>query len=299
MRRTFQDAAAKNAAARDRLDREVGALPVWDLSALYAGMDAPAVRADLDAAETEAIAFENTHKGRLDGLARGKSAGIDLADALVATTRALDDLLGRIASFAGLRPCRQHDRPRHRQILRRRSGEDHQRSPPHLLFFTLELNRIDDGRDRSVAMAGSRASATTGPGSRTSARTSRSSSRTASSSSSTRRAVTGVVRPGTGCSTRPFATTALRGRRARSLPLEPTLNLLQDSRRRPGAAQAAEALAARPSRTTCALFTLITNTLAKDKEISDRWRELRGRRGFAPSGQPGRAARSSMRWSRP
>jgi hypothetical protein len=55
------------------------------------------------------------------------------------------------------------------------------------------------------------------------------------------------------------------------LPLEPTLNLMQDPMRtvrRKGA----EALAARPSSQTCALFTLITNTLAKDKEISDRWR---------------------------
>ena len=30
----------------------------------------------------------------------------------------------------------------------------------------------------------------------------------------------------------------------------------------------------RRSARTCALFTLITNTLAKDKEISDRWRKF-------------------------
>src|SRR5690606_24793010 len=55
-----------------------------------------------------------------------------------------------------------------------------------------------------------------------------------------------------------------------SLPLEPALNLLQDpdpERRR----KAAEALAA-TFRANLPLFALITNTLAKDKEISDRWR---------------------------
>src|SRR5690606_32320076 len=54
------------------------------------------------------------------------------------------------------------------------------------------------------------------------------------------------------------------------LPLEPTLNLLQD----PDAARrrvAGQALAA-TFRANLPLFSLITNTLAKDKEISDRWR---------------------------
>ena len=54
------------------------------------------------------------------------------------------------------------------------------------------------------------------------------------------------------------------------LPLEPTLNLLlnpDEGRRR----AAAEALA-NVFKSNLRLFTLITNTLAKDKEISDRWR---------------------------
>src|SRR5436305_1999072 len=54
------------------------------------------------------------------------------------------------------------------------------------------------------------------------------------------------------------------------LTLEPTLNLLQDkdeTKRKAGA----EALA-KTFGENLRLFTLITNTLAKDKEISDRWR---------------------------
>jgi oligoendopeptidase F len=56
----------------------------------------------------------------------------------------------------------------------------------------------------------------------------------------------------------------------KSLAIEPTLNLMQDAspQRRKAAAQAL----ARTFRANLRLFTLITNTLAKDKEISDRWR---------------------------
>ena len=54
------------------------------------------------------------------------------------------------------------------------------------------------------------------------------------------------------------------------LTLEPTLNLMQDPDETKRKA-AAEALAATFSE-NIRLFTLVTNTLAKDKEISDRWR---------------------------
>jgi oligoendopeptidase F len=56
----------------------------------------------------------------------------------------------------------------------------------------------------------------------------------------------------------------------KSLAIEPTLNLMQD---RSGAKRktAAQALA-HTFKENIAQFTLITNTLAKDKEIADRWR---------------------------
>jgi oligoendopeptidase F len=56
----------------------------------------------------------------------------------------------------------------------------------------------------------------------------------------------------------------------KEMPIEPTLNLLQDpdgGRRRAASAGLAETF-----RANIRLFTHITNTLAKDKEISDRWR---------------------------
>ena len=56
----------------------------------------------------------------------------------------------------------------------------------------------------------------------------------------------------------------------KSLPLEQTLNIMQDADPKKRKA-AAEALA-KTFKENLRLFTLVTNTLAKDKEISDRWR---------------------------
>ncbi|HEX3440472.1 MAG TPA: M3 family metallopeptidase [Pseudolabrys sp.] len=56
------------------------------------------------------------------------------------------------------------------------------------------------------------------------------------------------------------------------MAIEPTLNFLQDPR--PGnRKQAADALA-KTFQANVRLFALVTNTLAKDKEISDRWRSF-------------------------
>ena len=56
----------------------------------------------------------------------------------------------------------------------------------------------------------------------------------------------------------------------KTLAIEPTLNLLQDvdGKKRKAAAEAL----AKTFKENLRPFTLITNTLAKDKEISDRWR---------------------------
>jgi hypothetical protein len=63
------------------------------------------------------------------------------------------------------------------------------------------------------------------------------------------------------------------------LPIEPTLNLLQDRTRR--SARRRSRRWRRRFNANERLFTHITNTLAKDKEISDRWR---GFKDIADSG---------------
>jgi oligoendopeptidase F len=269
MRRTFQDAASKSAAARDRLDRELGALPEWDLSALYAGIDAPTVRTDLDAAEAEAIAFEAAYKGRLDALARGSAAGADLAEALVRYEK-LEDLLGRLASFAGLVYAGETTDPARAKFY----GDIQEKITAissHLLFFTLELNRIDDGlidQAMSQPAAGEPRLAHYRPWLEDIRKDKPFQLEDRVEQLFHEKSVTGRS-----AWNRLFDET-IAGLRfeidGEKLPLEPTLNLLQDTAEEKRRA-ASEALAA-TFRDNLRTFALITNTLAKDKEISDRWR---------------------------
>ena len=264
MRRTFQAAHAKGAGERAKTTDALGTLPQWDLSALYPAMDAPAVRRDLDKAEREAIAFEAAFKGRLAAIAADAGADGELAGAVV-RYEALEDLLGRLASFAGLVYAGDTTDP-----IRSKFYGDIQEKitaiSSHLLFFTLELNRIEDA-DIERAMSGARL---------------------------------GHYRPwledlrrdkpfqledrieqlfheknmtGRAAWNRLFDETIANLRftvDGESLTLEPTLNLLQDpaEERRKAASDALAATFKDNLRT----FTLITNTLAKDKEIVDRWR---------------------------
>ncbi len=239
---------------------ELGALPEWDLSQLYPGMDSEAFRTDLAWAEGECRTFAEAYRGRLDDLAR--SGG--LAEA-VKRYEAIEDRLGRLMSYAGLVYSGDTTDP----VRAKFYGDTQERltaASSDLLFFTLELNRIEDGV-LETAMADP---------------------------------ALGHYRPwledirkdkpfqledrieqlfheksvtGRGAWNRLFDETlaSLRFKvRGEELTLEPTLNKLQD---RDGEVrrEAADALAD-VFRSNLRVFTLITNTLAKDKEISDRWR---------------------------
>jgi oligoendopeptidase F len=79
---------------------ELGELPSWRLTDLYLSPSSEEFRSDLAKAETDAIAFEAKWKGKLkEAAGRTGDQGIGAA---VKEFEALDDLMGRIASFAGL-----------------------------------------------------------------------------------------------------------------------------------------------------------------------------------------------------
>src|SRR5262249_19203320 len=90
---------AKKPAAKPR----VGAapLPEWNLADLYSGLDDPRIARDLDRADAEAQAFEAAFRGKLAALADSAHAGQRLAEA-VKRYEALDDLIGKVISYAGL-----------------------------------------------------------------------------------------------------------------------------------------------------------------------------------------------------
>ena len=88
------------AAASGQGAAELGDLPEWNLADLYPGMEAPELKRDIAKAAADATAFENRWKGTLAAEAGRGGAG-KLGEALAAY-EALEELIGRIVSYAGL-----------------------------------------------------------------------------------------------------------------------------------------------------------------------------------------------------
>ena len=118
-------------------DPELGVLPVWDLTDLYAGNDSPELNADLDRVAKDAAAFADRYKGKLAGLS-GKALG-----AAIAEFEAIDEIMGRVMSYAQLVYAGNVSDPaigRFYQTMQERVND----ISAHTLFFALELNEIDD-----------------------------------------------------------------------------------------------------------------------------------------------------------
>ena len=243
---------------------KLGALPEWNLGDLYDAPESPGLKKDLEQAEQAAGAMHERYAGKLAELLDGGNGGAALAEA-VRAYESLNDVLGRIVSYAGLLYSADTADPRHQKFY----GDIQEKITAissKLLFFPLELNRLDDAA-LEKAMTGTEL---------------------------------GHFRPwledlrkekpyqledrlerlfhekavtAHGAWDRLFneTMTALRFNvDGQELSLEPTLNLLldPDEKKRKHAAMALGKVFKENER----LFTLITNTLAKDKEISDRWR---------------------------
>jgi len=251
-------------AAKPKPQANLDALPEWNLADLYANLEAPEIQQDLERADAESRRFETDFKGRLAELAGAADGGGRLAEA-VRRYEVIEDLMGRLYSYAGLVYATDTTDPVNAKFY----GDVQERitaASLHLLFFALELNRIDDAvLDRAM----------TDP-------------------------ALGHYRPwledvrkekpyqledrieqlfheksvtGYSAWNRLFDETIATLRfdvDGQSLAIEPTLNFLQDANGKKRKA-AADALA-KTFKANLRLFSLITNTLAKDKDISDRWR---------------------------
>ena len=112
-------------------------LPTWDLADLYPAPDSPELAADLDRAEAEAAAFSHTQAGKLGGL-----SGRALA-AAIAEYQRIEEILGRVMSYAQLLFSGDSTDPaigRFYQSMTERVTA----ISSHLIFFSLELNRLDE-----------------------------------------------------------------------------------------------------------------------------------------------------------
>src|SRR3954453_10119987 len=133
---------SRSAPARAARAARAEKLPEWNLADLYSGIDAPEVARDLDRMDAECNAFEQDYKGRLAEQTAKEDGGGWLA-AAVKRYEAIDDLAGRLGSYAGLVHAGDSVDPKISKFY----GDVSERltaASVHLLFFALELNRIDD-----------------------------------------------------------------------------------------------------------------------------------------------------------
>jgi oligoendopeptidase F len=123
-------------------------VPAWDLSDLYPSPESDAVAGDFRAAEAAATSFATKYAGRLATL-----SGAELAAAISEYER-IDETLGRLMSYAQLLFSGDSTDAavgRFYQIVNERVTA----ISSHLIFFALELNRIDDAvLDEKFADAG-------------------------------------------------------------------------------------------------------------------------------------------------
>jgi oligoendopeptidase F len=243
---------------------ELGSLPEWDLSHLYPGMESEAFKADLARAAEECKAIAAAYRGKLADLASGEGAAQALGQA-VRRYEAVEDLLGRLMSYAGLVYSGDTTDPTRAKFY----GDTQERltaASTDLLFFGLELNRIDDAvLDRATTQA---PLARYRPWLEDLRKDKRFQLDDRIEQLFHEKSVTGRS-----AWNRLFDETIASLRftvRGEELPIEPTLNKLQDPDETVRK-DASDALA-RTFKANLRTFTLITNTLAKDKEISDRWR---------------------------
>ncbi len=117
-------------------------LPRWRLDDLYEGLDSPAFAQDLKRAAHECREFAACYRGALAGLLAQPDAPQKLHDA-IARYEAIDDLITKIMSFAGLSYAENTVDP----VRAKFYGDAQDKitaASTDLLFFQLELNRLDD-----------------------------------------------------------------------------------------------------------------------------------------------------------
>src|SRR5712691_9444552 len=239
----------------------LGALPEWDLADLYPGRDSPELARELAALAADATAFQARYQGRLAQL-----SGAELG-AAVAEYERLQEMSGRIMSYAELLRSgniADAEIARFFQTMHERTNA----ISAELLFFALELNRLDDAAlDAKLADP---ALAHYRPWLRDVR-----AMRPYQLSDELEKLLLEKSVVGRAAWTRLFDETIAELRfpfRGQDLTEPEAMHLLSDSDgavRHEAALSIGEVLG-RHGR----LFALITNTLAKEKEIEDRWRRF-------------------------
>ncbi len=247
--------------ARARVRKPESALPEWDLEDLYSGPDAPELEGDLAWAAAQSKAFAGRYRGRLadlDGTALGEA---------IAAYEGIAERLGKATSYAQLVFAANVGDPeagRFHQTVQERATD----ISTETLFFTLELNRLDDavlGRQLESPATGRYA-----PWIRDLR-----AFRPHQLSDEVEQLLHEKSVTGRAAWVRLFEETVADLRfpvDGKALTLADVLNALTDHDRAVRR-KSAKALG-RVLSGNLRLFSLITNMLAKDKEIEDQWRKF-------------------------
>ena len=242
----------------------LGALPEWDLTDLYTAPDAPEVARDMGWLESECAAFADDYEGKL--------ADLDAAGLLACVRRyeRIDTVAGRIMSFAGLRYYQNTVDAERAKFMADCQDRITAFTTP-LVFFSLEFNRLDDAHLEALLAANADLARYRPVFDRMRAM------RPHQLSDELERYLHDLSTVGSAAWNRLFDETMagltfdIAGEEEPK-NLESTLDLLTDPARprREAAARALAEVFARDIK----LFARVHNTLAKEKEINDRWRKM-------------------------
>jgi oligoendopeptidase F len=241
-----------------------GDLPEWDLTDLYPAPDAPEFARDLAWLMQATADFAATYEGKLAGL--GAAALLTCVSAY----EAIDVTAGRIMSYAGLRYYQNTMDSDRAKFMADAQDKVTEATTP-LVFFSLEFNRLDEAHLAGLLAANADLARYKPVFDRMRAM------RPYQLSDELEKFLHDQSTVGSAAWNRLFDETmaglmfTVAGE-AEELNLEATLNLLTDTdrARRESAARALAAVFDKHIK----LFARVHNTLAKEKEIEDRWRKM-------------------------
>ncbi|MBB5722757.1 oligoendopeptidase F [Loktanella ponticola] len=246
-----------------------GDLPEWDLTDLYPSPDGPEISKDMDWLDTACADFANDYEGKLDTLNAD-----DLLNA-VQRYEQIDIIAGRIMSYAGLRYYQITTDSDRAKFMADMQDKITAFTTP-LVFYGLEFNRLDDDHLDGLLAANTDLARYKPVFDRMRAM------KPHQLSDELEKFLHDQSTVGAAAWNRLFDET-MAGLEfevnGETLNLEATLNLLteQDRSKREAATHALADVFQENIKT----FARVHNTLAKEKEIEDRWRKM-------PSPQAGR-----------
>ena len=242
--------------------KDLGNLPEWDLSDLYTATDSPELVRDMAWLDKECADFAADYEGKL--------ASLDATGLLAAVKRyeEIDVIAGRIMSFAGLRYY-QVTTDSDRAKFMADCQDKITNFTTLLVFYGLEFNRLDDAHLAGLLAADADLARYKPVFERMRAM------KPHQLSDELEKFLHDQSTIGAAAWNRLFDET-MAGLEFvvgdETLSLESTLNLLTDHDR--AKREAASHALAKVFRDNIKIFSRVHNTLAKEKEIEDRWRKM-------------------------